>query len=498
MSRLGLNQTNDGTVRKRKPSTNLPKRDSDVWMTVTIVKEHPTVPGLKCINCSKAFCGGANRIKEHILNTCPCETDAFCELKQKLLTSEVASKETKKQRVAEMEVNDAASEEKVIVKKEGGGTGGGKQSSIQAALTTQKAEDVDAAIAEMFYACNIPPAVVDHPQFKRMVMKIKAAPPTYKPPPRQRLTDDLLDTTTNKLKTEQEPLRANIMRDSGTVVSDGWDDVQKNHLINFLCGNSAGMFFDGTLQLTSDDSEDATKVAKLICDEIKLVGKLDIIQVVTDTCSVMKAAWKIIEKEFPWITCTCCGPHVLSLELHDMAKIKEPAAVMAKVERVINRFWGRKRWARMKLREVAKKNHKKDLGLYRAKATRFAGKVRQMGRMLKLKADLQEIVVSAEYKKQKWTKTKKEREAEAAERARNGDAAEDDEDEAEEEDGVDAISKIILDEDGFWKPLVETLKRRPVLRNPRTDGVPSSRRTERALPCCMLPRCSRRSPCCCG
>jgi hypothetical protein len=58
---------------------------------------------------------------------------------------------------------------------------------------------------------------------------------------------------------------------------------------------------------------------------------------------------------------------------------------------VLNRFWGRKRWARTKLREVAEKNHKKKLGLYRAKVTRFAGKVREMARMLRLKADLQEV-----------------------------------------------------------------------------------------------------------
>jgi hypothetical protein len=51
--------------------------------------------------------------------------------------------------------------------------------------------------------------------------------------------------------------------------------------------------------LTSKDSEDAQNVAEHIIDEIRRVGADKIIQVVTDTCSVMKAAWKIIEKEFP-------------------------------------------------------------------------------------------------------------------------------------------------------------------------------------------------------
>ena len=83
---------------------------------------------------------------------------------------------------------------------------------------------------------------------------------------------------------------------------------------------------------------------RLISDEIERVGQYTIIQVCTDTCSVMKAAWKIIEKKFPWITCTCCAPHVLSLELKDMAKIPEVQAVIDKTGRVLNRFWGKKRW----------------------------------------------------------------------------------------------------------------------------------------------------------
>ena len=56
------------------------------------------------------------------------------------------------------------------------------------------------------------------------------------------------------------------------------------------------------------------------------------------------------------------------------------AKVLGKVKRVLNRFWGRKRWCRTKLREVTEKNHGKKLGLYRAAPTRFAGCVREMGR----------------------------------------------------------------------------------------------------------------------
>lgn len=138
-----------------------------------------------------------------------------------------------------------------------------------------------------------------------------------------------------------------------------------------------------------------------------------------------------------------------------MAKIPEVAGVIAKTQRVLARFWGRTRWARTKLREVAEKNHNRKLGLYRAKVTRFAGKVREMGCLLRLKAELQEVVVSQEYADQKWNwkPTQKEKEAEAEAEA---------EEEKQDDDGEDPIKKIILDETGFWKPLVEALKVRPV------------------------------------
>ena len=370
-------------------------------------------------------------------------------MKEKVLSEKAKKDEKKTSKRAAADVNMVADEETPVMVKSEHSTAskGGGQVSIMNSLKSAAAADVDAAIAECFYGLNIKPNVVDAPLFKKMVQKIKTAPASYKAPDRHRLLGDLLDTTTNKLKAEEAPVREAVMRDGGTVCSDGWDDVERNHLINFLVGNSKGMFFDGTIMLNSEDHEDATRVAKLIIDEIYRIGCLTIVQVVTDTCSVMKAAWKLIEKEFPWITCTCCGPHVISLELHDLAKIKEVAEVIAKTGKVLNRFWGRTRWARTKLREVVLKNHKKKLGLYRAKKTRFAGKVREMARVLRLKRDLQEVVISEAYAKQKWKKASK-----------KDDEEEEEEEEGEQLDGEGGVKKIVLDEDGFWKPLVAALK----------------------------------------
>ena len=49
-----------------------------------------TSPKLSCLNCGKQFCGGLTRIKQHICKDCTCETNAFLDLKGKLLDAQDA------------------------------------------------------------------------------------------------------------------------------------------------------------------------------------------------------------------------------------------------------------------------------------------------------------------------------------------------------------------------------------------------------------------------
>lgn len=108
----------------------------------------------------------------------------------------------------------------------------------------------------------------------------------------------------------------------------------------------------------------------------------------------MQAAWKLVEKEFPWITCTCCMGHVIALLIKDLAKIPRIAKNIRKTKRIVDRYHGRKRNIRARLQETVFRNHKKKMGLYRPAATRFAGNVRMQGRAVRLKGDLKQIAVS--------------------------------------------------------------------------------------------------------
>jgi hypothetical protein len=428
----GLNSTVRSRVRK--PSQTLPARMGPIWRTVQVVgREYETNPNVKCSDCSKTFSGGVTRIEDHICKICPCSTPELQKLKAEILKKRAGAEEQRQKKAVEKEVQQKA--DKLAP------PSSGKQRTIESALAAGKDSEMDEKIAELIFGECLPFSLVESPRFKAMIECAKTAPQSYKVPSRMNISGLLLDQTTGRLKAAEEPLRKACEQHGCTVVSDGWDDIDKSHLINFLVATQKGSFFDGTFKLSSEDSEDAKAVAELLAKQIRHVGALNVVQVVTDTCSVMKAAWKKVEKEFPWITCTCCAPHVLSLLLKDIGKIQVVKAVLEKVRKVLNRFWGRKRWCRMKLREVTERNQGVKLGLYRAAPTRFAGHVKEMGRMLRLKAELKYIVDLPEYRQQDFGK-------------KRADDADGDDDVV----GEGGIRAIVLDEPGFWEPMIEALK----------------------------------------
>ena len=161
------------------------------------------------------------------------------------------------------------------------------------------------------------------------------------------------------------------------VHSDGWDDVARSHLVNCLYSTAGASFFEGTTELDSYAHEDSISIANFLVEAFDRLQPpvATVVHVVTDICSTMKGAWRIVERERPWVSATCCAPHVLNLLLKDIASIPQVHRVMEPMESVLQLFGGRFPWTRTKLKELTKENLGKSLNLYRAKITRFAGKV---------------------------------------------------------------------------------------------------------------------------
>lgn len=151
-----------------------------------------------------------------------------------------------------------------------------KQTPLVMARPTSAAAATD-ALARFFYGNNISTRVVESASFKQMVQAIRTAPLTWQPPTRKRLGGQCLVELVHTLRKEEEPMRTSVMRHGATVLSDGWDTIDRHHLINQLVGTSEGVFFDGTVQLSALDHENAEFVAEVFAAVIHRTGPFAVV-----------------------------------------------------------------------------------------------------------------------------------------------------------------------------------------------------------------------------
>ena len=75
-NRLGLEQpsTSSSTTCKRAERKTAAARPGLEWSGVTVLREHPTTPRVKCMYCGDEFTAGATLIRKHMLDKCTCDT----------------------------------------------------------------------------------------------------------------------------------------------------------------------------------------------------------------------------------------------------------------------------------------------------------------------------------------------------------------------------------------------------------------------------------------
>jgi hypothetical protein len=119
-----------------------------------------------------------------------------------------------------------------------------------------------------------------------------------------------------------------------TITNDGWFDVRKSPLLNLLVVSPKGEMFLKAVD-TGGETKDAAYIARQLIDCIREVGANSVIQVVTNSAAVCKAAGRLVEQEFSWITWTSCTPHCLDLLFEDVGKLPWAAEVVAEAKAVV-------------------------------------------------------------------------------------------------------------------------------------------------------------------
>lgn len=248
------------------------------------------------------------------------------------------------------------------------------QTSIAASFNAGSKVLVDSAVAKMFYATGIPFSIVENKYFKEAISSVAKCGSSYKLPSRAALAGNLLNDAVADADRKLSEFRVQMSVTGGTLVTDGWTNVQNRPIINYLAVTPDGaMFIDGT------DTSGETKNAQFIADDIKrnieLLGEANIVQVVTDSAGNCVAARKILSECYPGIIFSPYTAHCLDLLLVDIGKLAWTAPIISDGHRIVKFITNHQA-------PLAQFRKKSTLELLKPGATRFASYLIMLQRLL--------------------------------------------------------------------------------------------------------------------
>lgn len=338
------------------------KKRGTVWKYWTIITEtesneesnrskkkvHPSV---RCNYCSKIFEQGiSKRMQVHLNDSCPRAPDnAKTKLKQTSNTSESSST------ITPTFISKAKEPKKQL-----------RNTTIENFVDRMSEEEQDTLeilLAQALFAAGVPFSFLENNYVIQFFQQLR---PAFKLPNRRKLADELLDDVFDGVKAEfnEQILQAKSL----TMVSDGWSNINRESVQNFVVCTPKPLFFDAIY--SGEESHTAKWVADEIIKQMEIININKFSAVITDTASVMKAAWKIIEERHPNIVCLGCNSHVMNLLISDILKIDQIKSVVENAKKLVNYFKAHVQ-ATAKLKRIQKENYTKEIALVLPALTRW-------------------------------------------------------------------------------------------------------------------------------
>ena len=195
-------------------------------------------------------------------------------------------------------------------------------SPLEKAFNNQCREQLDSLIARTFYSAGLPFHFAKNPYWIEMI-KFAANNNLagYVPPGYNKLRTTLLQKERAHVEKLLKLIKDTWKEKGLSIVSDGWTDVQKRPLINFMATSEKGPLFIKSIDGTKE-YKDKHFIADLFLKVISEVGHQHVVQIITDNASVMKAAGSIVEAEYPHIFWSPCVVHTLNLALKNICAPK--------------------------------------------------------------------------------------------------------------------------------------------------------------------------------
>jgi len=186
-----------------------------------------------------------------------------------------------------------------------------------------------------------------------------------------------------------------------TICSDGWTDVQRRPLINFIVVCETSPMF---LRAINASGEEKTKdyIAEKLVGVVEEIGPKNVVQIITDNAANCKGAGLIIQQKYDNIFWTPCVVHTLNLALKNICSAKLPRT--EEEERVYDEL----NWITLVAGDASMiknciMNHGMRLSMFNefsklkllaVAETRFASVIVMLKRFLMVKRALQSMVIS--------------------------------------------------------------------------------------------------------
>ena len=180
-------------------------------------------------------------------------------------------------------------------------------------------QEVDDALADMFFESAIPFNVLRSPYFINACKKISDFGKGYVPPSSETMRTTLLKRSKERVTGRLASIKESWKKTGCTILSDGWSDMCHRPLINVLVYCPKGVLFFKVVD-ASGQKKTSDYIFKILEESIYEVGEENVVQVVTDSASNCVGAGKMIMEKFQKIYWTPCAAHCLGLLLHDLAK----------------------------------------------------------------------------------------------------------------------------------------------------------------------------------
>ena len=174
----------------------------------------------------------------------------------------------------------------------------------------QKRRDADRMIAKFFFSEGIPFVKAKSKHYLNMCAALRDAPPGYVPPGYHKLRGELLVNAKADIDLQLADFDRRLANVGCTITSDGWDDAARHPLLNFLATAPDGVKFLDAVD-TSGDVKDAVYISGKLLLAMDIVGRDNVVQVMTDGASACVAAGELVMQR--WVasqhvlTPECCG-----------------------------------------------------------------------------------------------------------------------------------------------------------------------------------------------